>query len=372
MDILFLSISAGGGHMKAAEALKSHIEERYPGSRTIVVDSLRYINPIVDKLIIGSYINTLKNTPRIYGKLYEIAESDDNLSDVSTTVNRILSYKIRRLIREFVPDLVVCTHPFPLQMAANLKRQSLVRSQLVTILTDFTAHPFWLHNEVDAYTVAHPGMKFEMIKRGISEDIIHPVGIPITKGFLKDYDKTEIRKELELEDITTVLIMGGSLGFGDIKETFQALLNSRKELQLIVVAGKNQKIIKQVKKYASNTEKPVKIYSYTDKIPELMSASDLIITKPGGLTVSEALVKNLPMILISPIPGQEEKNARFLQNSGVAARIYPKQNVEEVLFQVLDNPLRIRQMNEMAQHLARPNAAEDIGKVFQSLIRNRA
>lgn len=367
MDILFLSISAGGGHMKASEALKTHIEESYPESRIILLDSLRYINPIVDKLIIGSYINTLKKTPKIYGKLYDIAESGDNLTDVSQTVNRILSYKIKRLIREFVPDLVVCTHPFPLQMVTNLKKKAEIKSKIVTVVTDFTVHPFWLHDVVDAYIVAHPIMKFEMIKKGIREDIIHPLGIPVSGKFLHYYNKSEIRKELDLQDVTTILIMGGSLGFGDIKETFQALLNIEKELQLILVAGKNQKLIKQVQKYSSKSRKNVKIYGYTDKIPELMSASDFIISKPGGLTVSEALVKNLPLILISPIPGQEEKNARFLQNSGVAARIYPKQNVEEVLYQVMDNPLRIKHMKEMAKYLSRPHACKDIANLFHQL-----
>jgi processive 1,2-diacylglycerol beta-glucosyltransferase len=368
MNILFLSVSAGGGHMKAAEALKSYIEEKYPESRTMVLDSLKYINPILDKLIIGSYINTLKTTPKIYGKLYEIAETGDNLSEVSQNVNKILSYKIKRLIREFIPDLVVCTHPFPLQMATNLKKQGKIKTKIAAVLTDFIPHPFWLHDEVDAYIVAHSGMKFEMINKGIKEEIIYPLGIPVSKNFTQPLDKSQMRKELDLKDIPTVLIMGGSLGFGQMKDTFLTFLNTPKVLQLVVVTGKNTKLMRQVKKYSALSPKSVKIFGYTDKISELMSASDLIVTKPGGLTVSESLIKQLPMILISPIPGQEENNARFLQNSGVAARIYPKQNVEEVLYQLLDNPLRIRHMKEMAQHLARPNACEDIVKLFNDII----
>lgn len=368
MNILFLSISAGEGHMKPAEALISCIKEKYPDSKTKLIDSLRYINPVVNKLIIGSYINTLKTNPKIYGKLYEIAETKSNLSEISQTVNKILSHKIKRLIREFTPDLIVCTHPFPLQMVISLKRNAQINSKIVTIITDFSPHPFWLYNDVDAYIVAHPGMKFEMIKKGIREETIYPLGIPISRRFMENIDKLEIRKKLGLHDITTILIMGGGAGFGDIKETFLALLNSPKNLQLILVAGKNIKLFKKIERLAKKAEKPIKLYGYTDKIPELMSASDLIISKPGGMTVSEALVKNLPLILISPIPGQEEKNARFLQNSGVAARIYPKQNVEEVLSQVLDNPLRIRHMKEMAQYLARPNACEDAVKLFEKLI----
>ena len=368
MNILFLAISAGAGHIKAAESLKSYIEENHPNYKTVLVDTLRYINPVINKLIIGSYINTLKKTPKIYGKLYEIAESGENLSDVSSSVNRIISCKIRRLIREFQPDLVVCTHPFPLQMLTNLKKKALVKCKIVTILTDFIPHSFWLQKEVHAYIVAHPGMKFDMIKKGINEEIIYPLGIPVSQNFLNNYNKTKIREVLGLEDITTILIMGGSLGFGELKETFITLLNSPKNLQLILVAGKNLKLINTLEKYVSSTSKTVKLYNYTDKIPELMSASDLIISKPGGMTISEALIKGLPLILISPIPGQEEKNAHFLQNSGVAARIYPKQNVEEVLYEILDNPLRIKHMKEMAQYLARPNACKDIVNLFNHLV----
>jgi processive 1,2-diacylglycerol beta-glucosyltransferase len=155
---------------------------------------------------------------------------------------------------------------------------------------------------------------------------------------------------------------------GEIKQVFLGLINSKRDIQIIVVAGQNKKLYKQIKRCVNYTEKVVKVFGYTDKIPELMSASDLIISKPGGMTISEALVKRLPIILISPIPGQEEKNARFLLNSGVAARIYPKQNIEEVLFQVFDNPLRYKQMKEMCSIIARPNACKDICSLFEELI----
>lgn len=368
MNILFLSVSAGGGHMKAAESLKSYIEEIYSGSKTILLDSLKYINPVMNKLVIGGYLSTVQITPKLYGMLYDLAEIGENISEASQILNRIISFKIKRLVRQFVPDLIVCTHPFTSQMVTKLKIQSKINPKIITILTDFMPHSFWLHEGVDAYIVSHPGMKYEMISRGIEEKIIHPLGIPISKRFLEPLNKTEARDNLGLANKTTILLMGGSLGFGDIKEVFTGLAESRRDLQLIIVAGQNKDLYKQIRRYSNRVDKVIKVFGYTDKIPELMSASDLLVSKPGGMTISEALVKKLPMILISPIPGQEEKNARYLLNSGVAARIYPKQNIEEVLYQVLDVPSRYNQMKEMCSHLAHPNACPDIGKLFEELI----
>ena len=369
MNILFLSVSAGGGHMKAAESLKLHVEESIPGSRTILLDSLKYINPIMNKLVIGGYLSTVQITPKLYGKLYDLAESGDNISEVSRIINRIISYKIKRLVRQFAPDLIVCTHPFTSQMVARLKKKSLLSPKIVTVLTDFIPHSFWLHEGVDAYVVAHPGMKYEMISKGIAEETIFPLGIPISKRFLEPLGKIEARTNLGLANKTTILLMGGSLGFGDIKEVFTGLAESHRDLQLVVVTGQNKELYKKIRKYSNRVDKIIKVFGYTDKIPELMTASDLLVSKPGGMTVSEALVKKLPMVLISPIPGQEEKNARYLLNGGVAARLYPKQNIEEVLYQVLDIPTRYNQMKEMCSYLAHPHACQEIVNLFGQLIK---
>ncbi|MGE5472933.1 MAG: MGDG synthase family glycosyltransferase [Ignavibacteriales bacterium] len=368
MNILFLSVSAGGGHMKAAEALKAYVEESFEGSKTILLDTLKYINPIINKLVIGGYLSTVQITPKLYGRLYDLAEAGENISEVSQIINRIISYKIKRLIRQFVPDVIVCTHPFTSQMVAKLKNQTNIHPKVVTILTDFIPHSFWLHDGVDAYIVAHPAMKYEMISKGIKEETIFPLGIPISKKFLEPLNKSEARNNLGLANKTTILLMGGSLGFGDIKEVFTGLAESRRDLQLIVVAGQNKELYKKIRKYSNRVDKVIKVFGYTDKIPELMSASDLLVSKPGGMTISEALVKKLPMVLISPIPGQEEKNARYLLNGGAAARLYPKQNIEEILYQVLDMPVRYNHMKEMCGHLAHPNACQDIGKLLKDLV----
>ncbi len=367
MDILFLSVSAGGGHLKAAEAIKECVEAKYPHSNNIIVDTLRYVNPIVDKLIVGSYLNTVKTTPNIYGLLYDLSESGDNMNDFSKTVNKLLSYRIKILIEKLNPSIIVCTHPSPLQMLSNLKRKGKVRTPTIAILTDYVTHPFWIHDHIEAYVVAHKYMKYQMIKRGVSANIIFDYGIPVSKRFIEHLDRENILKEMSLDNKQTILIMGGSLGFGEIRESFMSLLNCKKDLQLIVVTGKNLKLKKLLEKKSQYGNKKVKILSYTNKVAELMEISDFIITKPGGITIAESLIKELPMFLSSPIPGQEERNAQFLINNGVACRILANDSMDSILYQVMDNPLRVKHMKEMAGYLAKPDSCENIVNLLENL-----
>lgn len=368
MNVLFLSVSAGGGHVKAAEALREIIEEHHPGSRTLILDTLKYTNPMVDKLIVGGYLNTVRKTPQIYGMLYEMSESGENTHDFTKNVMRLLSYKIQLFIKEFKPDVIVCTHPFPLQMMSVLKKKKKLSIPVVAIMTDYVCHSFWLHECIDAYVTAHDTMKYQMIDRGILKETIFSYGIPVCRNFLKSRDRNSILEEFGLEDKTTFLVMGGSLGFGDIKGIFMSLLNNKTDLQIVAISGRNSKLKRQLEKYSEDSNKNVKILSFTNQVADLMQISDFIVTKPGGLTIAEALVKKLPMFLISPIPGQEEGNANFLVNSGVAARIMDSCDAEYVFHQIMDNPLRVRHMKEMAEYLAKPNSSEDIVKLLESFI----
>lgn len=370
MDVLFLSVSIGGGHMRAAEAVKEAILHRYPNSRALVVDALKYANPIVEKLIVGGYLNAVKNTPRIYEKLYQFSESTKNMRDFKKTFDKLPSFKIKGLINEFNPDVIVCTHPAALFMLSNYKRKHTLHIPSVALLTDFAVHTLWIHDYISAYIVAHEYMKQDMIKKGIPQEIIHPLGIPVSDSFLKRRDRRITLSEHGLEDIETLLIMGGSLGFGEISDIFKSLLSFEKDIQIIVITGRNIKLKVQLEKLALGSSKKVKILSYTNKVSDFMDAADFLITKPGGLTISEALVKELPMIIISPIPGQEERNAYFLINNGAAVRILDNNDINDVLLQLMDNPLRIRHMKEMSRHLARPEAGNAIVNLLKTLSRS--
>ena len=369
MNILYLSISAGGGHIKVCESINEEVLKRYPSSTSAIIDAFKYINPVLDKLVVGSYLNTVKKTPKIYGKLYKMSEDGGNIHDFGKTVNKLLSYKIMKLIRRSKASAVVCSHPFPIQMILNIRKKKRINIPVVAVMTDYSIHQLWLHKDIDAYVVAHDFIKYELMLRGIPEQKIHPLGIPVAKEFTLAKNRTDVCKSLNIKNTFTILIMGGSLGFGKINEIFKSLLNQKRNLQIIVVAGKNQKLKSQLEEAIYPKSKKVEILGYTKRVADLMTASDIIITKPGGITIAEAIVKNLPIIITSPIPGQEERNAHFLMNTGVAARISEDETINSIIHQVVDNPLRISHMKEIARFLAKPYACPEIVDLLEKLTR---
>lgn len=367
MKVLILSVSAGGGHIKTAQTIKGYMDKYYKHIKVEIVDWLKYINPVVDKVVIGGYIGTLKARPALYEKLYNIAEKDE-ISDISRTINRLLVSKMERLVEDLQPGVIVCTHPFPLEVASHLKKKNSLPCKVVSLLTDFAPHSFWIREGVDCYIVPHQDLIYEMEYRGVDRNRVYPLGIPVDEEFLKCYDPSSLRRSLGLEDRTTLLVMGGSLGLGDIKEVFTKLINSSLDIQLIAVCGKNKKLREGLEKISSSSPKPALVLGYTRDIPRLMKASDLLITKPGGVTISEAMAAGLPVAIISPIPGQEERNAQYLMNSGMAIRFKSRDHVEGIIRQLLDSPVRLRHMKEIAALKAKPRAAEHISLLLVSLM----
>jgi processive 1,2-diacylglycerol beta-glucosyltransferase len=368
MNILLLTVAAGGGHTKACEAIKTAILEKYPESNILIMDTLKRINPVLDKIIIGSYLNTIKTTPQLYGMLYEMSESTNDIRDFTKNLNVILAHRIKTLILQHKPDVIVCTHPFPLQMLSSLKKRKRVTVPTIGVLTDFVSHPFWMHECIEAYVVSHQFMKNELVRKNIPEGNIYPFGIPVSSEFMQKKEKAKLQMEFGLEDKLTLLVMGGSLGFGEVGHIFESLIRSEKDLQIIAITGNNSSLKKQLEKTAENSHKKIHIVGYTNRVSDYMDVSDFVISKPGGMTIAESLIKELPLFIISPIPGQEERNTEFLLNNGMAARLVIRDEIDNILSQILDNPLRINHMKEMARYYAKPNASHDIVGLIEKLI----
>lgn len=367
MDVLFLSTSMGAGHLKAAYAIKEYVEKKYPHSKNIIVDTFKYINPLAHKIIVDGYLKTIKIKPALYGKLYNLSEYIKILNKLSNIMNIKLSSKIERLIKEFNPSVIVCTHPFPLQMVSYLKKENKISTPAVAVLTDYVNHPLWFHKNIEAFVVGHDYIKQDMIRCGIPKETVFSYGVPVSQVFLSKKEKALARKELSLEDKFTVLIMGGSLGYGNLESTFINFGKCFREMQLIVVCGENKKLKKRLNKISHSFNKKVQIFGYADNISKLMDAADVLVTKPGGMTISEALVKELPMFIISPIPGQEERNAKFLVTSGAAAIISKNDDVENILCQTVDNHLRFEHMKQMAKNLSAPHSGKNILNLMEKL-----
>jgi processive 1,2-diacylglycerol beta-glucosyltransferase len=372
MNILFLTASTGGGHVSASQALMEHMESRIPGCRTRLVDALKYIGPAIDRLITGTYLQTIRRAPYIYGKLYDLSEKDEVYSDLVKAFNRILAPRLSGIFQEERPDAVVCTHTMPLQMVSQLKRMGYLQIPVIGIVTDYASHFFWKQEEADAFIVPHERIRSDMARMGIFKDRIYTYGIPVSGQFANSNGINESKKYALLKERPVVLLMGGSLGLCSMKSVFASLLALDKEISIIAVTGHNKKLMAELERLLSRSAKPAAILGYTHNISDLMDKASVIITKPGGVTVSEALVKRLPIFIMDPIPGQEERNAEFLINAGAALSLPDDRSLPDFLTKALDDPFLLRRMSAAAAKLAMPDACEDItGLICRLVMKDR-
>ena len=239
-------------------------------------------------------------------------------------------------------------------------------------MTDYAPHDQWLvmNEYIDYFFVSHDAMKQELIGLGVDEKKIHATGIPVSQRFLKEYNKSDIIKEFELSnDKKTILFFGGGqfgLGKGNTLKIFEALVKCSANIQIVAISGKNQKMKESFENIVSsyNKKNTIKILEFTNKVPELMSISTLIITKPGGLTTTESLVSGLPIVVINPIPGQEESNAKYLEDNKVAIWLKDTDNAESILNDLLNDELKLDDMHVHSMLLAKPNSTKDICKTL--------
>lgn len=356
--VLFCSVSIGAGHDLAAKAVVQEIEHRYPDCQTKIVDTFKYINPVLNKVIVGSYMESLKFNPKIWGYLYSQAEEEDKFVDLGHILSKLLSVKMEKLINEFNPEAIICTHAFPAGILSILKGQGKIRVPLLAIMTDYTVHPFWIHEHVDKYVLPSEQLKYDIISCGVEENKILATGIPLRRQFIKPGNRTELRQKLGLNDELTVLVMGGGLGLGEIEEIIRCLGNADINIQVITVTGKNDRLWAKLQTVFVINK--VKIFGFIDNVSEIMSVSDFIITKPGGLTTAEVLSQGLPMIIVNPLPGQEFRNTDFLLNAGVAVKVRKTEHLVPQLKLLMSCPTRMKQMKEMASIIGKPSSAKDL------------
>ncbi len=383
MKILIFYASYGGGHLNAAKSINDYIISNYPSYDVELIDCMKYVNKTIEKLTTAAYREMAKKAPWAWGKIYSDSQKGP-LAHLSSRSNKIMAIKLLRLLREKQPDVIISTHPFGSQMCSYLKRKNKITAKIATIMTDFSPHDQWLvgHKFTDYFFVANDKMKNYLISKGIAENKVFVTGIPISNRFLKTYNKKEILDTYNLsEDKFTVLFFGGGeFGLGKTKtaEIFESFVQEslKEKIQIIAIAGKNPKMKASFKeivsKYSVNTTTTnttditnnVKILEFTNQVPELMSISDLVVTKPGGLTTSESLASHLPMLIINPIPGQEEENAEFLEDKGIAIWLRKNDDSKLIIENLLADNKKLNLMKENTKLLARPHSTETICKMI--------
>ena len=384
--VLIMSASTGGGHNRAAKAMKDEIEKKCIDGENItceIIDSLKMVNTTMDKIISSGYEKSAKYTPKAWGGMYKL--SDVNIiakhEFKRNLFNTIMSSKIKKLIRKNKPDVIIGTHPFPMISLSTLKEKypennnysSLHIPPLISVLTDYTAHLTYIQDNIDYYIAGDEYVREVLIEEGIEPEKIKPYGIPVEKSFLEHRDRNIVLEELGLSpDKFTVLVMGGSFGAGNIKDTLKELLYLDRDFQVLVITGRNESLKEKLERALNSDKYPldkkIAVLGFTKNMNDILSAVDIIISKPGGLTTTECLLKELPMIIPYYIPGQEEENLDFLSNCGAALRTSKKFTISVLLKVLIDNPSRIETLKQNIRTIKKENTAEDIANLVVDLI----
>nr|NNM90482.1 hypothetical protein [Bacilli bacterium] len=363
--VLILSASYGEGHQQAALAVQDALIGENPDVEVKIIDYMRMVHPIINSVARYCYLKSVRFAPALYGLFYKGTSRISPESLLQRRLNHLGYDDLAEFLDDYKPDVVLSTFPTPAGVMSLLKKRNLTTVPDATVITDHAIHSQWIHPYTDRYFVGSERVKKGLILRGIAEDRIQITGIPIRTNFLASMDRKTIRLKFGLdESMPTLLMMAGSSGnMGDAAQICELLFNSSTKMQVLVVCGRNEKLHKEIKAIATHTTNPVWVFGFTREVHELMAVSDLIITKAGGLTVSEALAMELPMLLYRPIPGQETQNASYLVRSRVAVFARNRNQVGayvERLFR--DNGARLQKMRANTVTIRKTTAALDIAK----------
>ena len=360
MKTLILYASAGAGHKKAAEAIYTELKNKNPQEKVELVDIVNFATPFFKFSYTTLYEFLITKVRLLWGILFFL--SNQPALFIFNKGLRFLSdkFNLRRLIKhieELKPELIISTHFLSSELVIYLKEKGRINSKIVSVVTDFGVHFIWGKSGADKYTTATEKTKEELARFGVQEELIEVLGIPVREQFFRQLDKNSLKQKFNIKEGFTALIMTGAIGAGPIEQIVESLY---REINVIVVCGNNKHLFDrlQSKDYSS-----VKVLGFVDNIDEYMAASDVLITKAGGLTISEAITKNLPMVFFFLVPGQETNNARIMQELG-AGRI--TRNIPEIKNFVLefkDDPEKSRQIHDNIRRINRINISDFVEKI---------
>jgi processive 1,2-diacylglycerol beta-glucosyltransferase len=363
--VLITYASAGDGHKKAAEAVyESFLNSNHIHSKVVLIDSLEYTRSFFGFAYKKSYEIMIKYVPWLWGFFYHTLNNRlffVLVSPFRRCVNGFNSKKIIEFILKENFDIIISTHFFVPEVISDLKQKGLSSVKLFTVVTDFKPHRFWIAKHTDRYFVASDITKKGFVEMGLNQDSITVSGVPIGKKFTNIPIKEKAREDMGMaEDIFTVLLMGGGLGVGPIEKIFLGLQKLDYDIQIIVVCGRNKKLVERLNCLNKGLKNKASIYGFNNRIDLLMASSDIIISKTGGVTVSESLAAGLPMIIIRPIPGQEASNAQFLCDNGVGFRVKRIEYINAIITRLYKSKDDIKTLGNTINSLSKPHAADDI------------
>ena len=367
MRILLMSVRAGYGHHSTGLAMKDCLNAN--GIECEMLDTLEYISRFLGDGVQEGYLLATKHLKEAYGKVYDTFDKRDEPTksySPEAMISKFLSKKLEKYMTDYNPDFVIGTHSYAAVLMSILKKRGILNCPTFGIVTDFTIHPFWESTNLDYYVLPDGLLTASAQRKGIAESKLLPFGIPIKQQFSYKGDKAATKEKLGLSEKPVLLIMMGSMGFGDITDVIGICDRYEYDYQIVVICGNNEKAKAAIENQV--WKKEVHCLGFTNNVDEYMDASDVIITKPGGLTTSEAMAKKLPLILMNPIPGQEERNMEFLVNSGAAMMISRTFPLENALYQFFEAPWRSELMVKAVENIGKPDSTQRLYDFIKSKV----
>ena len=359
MKALILSVKAGYGHHSTGIAMMDCFKKH--GIDCEMLDTLEYISRFLGEGVQDGYLIATKYLKEAYGRVYDSLDKKDSpyrSYSPEAMITKFLSRRLESFMMEYNPSFVIGTHSYAASMMTVLKKRGVLSCPMLGVVTDYTIHPFWESTQLDYYVIPDGVLTAAAGKKGIAENKLLPYGIPIRECFERKTEKSAAKAALGLSEKPVVLVMMGSMGFGNMTELMQTIDGYDGNYQVVVICGNNEKAKASI--LEADWKKEVRCLGFTTNVDEYMDAAELIITKPGGLTTSEAMAKRLPLILTNPIPGQEERNMEFLVNSGAAMVISKTFPIENALYQFFECSWRRRLMEEAVANIGKPDSTEHL------------
>lgn len=362
--VAILSVSAGAGHVRAAEALEDAARRWYPEVETIHLDLMDLVPRLFRKSYADSYVTVVQNLPAFWGYLYartDRQEADSAMNRLRTAVERLNTRQFRRTLRELAPDHVICTHFLPAQVLSEQIAKGAFDRPVWVQVTDFDVHAMWVHERMTGYFAADDEVAWRLAQRGIPGETVRVTGIPVMPVFGEPQSRAARAAELGLDpERMTLLLMSGGAGVTAIDILAQRLLRMEGDFQVLALAGRNERLLADLRDLAARHPGRLFPMGFTRTIERVMACADVAITKSGGLTTSECLAMGLPMIVVSPIPGQEERNAQFLLENGAALIAADASALAYRVARLITEPARLEALRANARRLGRPDAARRV------------
>ena len=363
--VLILSASAGAGHLRAAQAIERALAETGGAKEVRNVDTLDYTNPMFRNLYSKAYLEMVNKTPELLGWLYDHLDKPWKHARRRLAFEKLNTRPFVKLLKSYRPEIAICTHPLPAEIISWLKSKEKLETRQAIVVTDFDVHAMWLCRHYERYFVAIEETRVHLESLGVPTSKITVSGIPIDPAFARPKGQVEMRRKYGLKpDLTTILVSAGGFGVGPIDALMASLRGLEHPAQVVAICGRNEKLKARLDALASRLPPGARValhpVGFTEAMDEYMAASDLLLGKAGGLTTSEALARGLALVIVNPIPGQEERNSDHLLEEGAAIRCNNPGALAYKVDRLLDDPARFAAMRANALRLARPRAAFDV------------